>query len=212
MPPSRTPPAWGVVVPLKVLAVAKSRLASYGDELRQQLALAFACDVVAACLACPGVARVLVVTNDADAAQAVIDLGASVAADTPDAGLNGALAHGADLLRAELGDCGVVTVSSDLPSLRPDGLAAVLAGLQPGGRAFVPDAASRGTTVLAAGPGAKLLPSYGPGSRARHLASGAVELLAPAYLRQDVDTPADLRAALALGVGPRTADIAAHLT
>lgn len=207
MPPSRPSPAWGVVVPVKVLAVAKSRLAAYGDAAREQLALAFAEDVVAACLACAGVARVLVVTDDPRAAAALSALGADVAPDVPDAGLNPALAHGADLVRAALGGCGVATVSSDMPTLRPQDLEAALMTVPDRGRAFVADADAHGTTLLAAGPGASLLPAYGAGSRRRHLDGGAVELAAPAALRRDVDTPADLLEAARLGVGPRTRQV-----
>lgn len=211
MPPPRTSPSWGVVVPVKVLAVAKSRLGSYGDTARERLALAFAQDVVTACLACPSVARVLVVTDDPRAAAALRALGAETAPDLPDAGLNPALAHGADLVRAGLGDVGVVTVSSDLPSLRSEDLAAALATVPDLGRAFVADADARGTTLLAAGPGASLDPAYGTGSRQRHLDGGAVELAAPAALRRDVDTPDDLREAVRLGVGPRTAAVVQDL-
>lgn len=211
MPPPRTTAAWGVVVPVKVLAVAKSRLASFGDARREELALAFAGDVVEACLACPSVAQVVVVTDDPRAGSALADLGARVVPDDPDAGLNPALAHGADLVREALGDCGVATVSSDLPSLRPQDLAAALATVPALGRAFVADADARGTTLLAAGPGAALLPAYGAGSRQRHLDSGAAELAAPAALRRDVDTPEDLREAVRLGVGPRTAAVVQRL-
>lgn len=195
---------WGVVVPVKRLAVAKSRLAPYGDHARRQLALAFATDVVTACLVCPGVLRVLVVTDDPQAGASLSALGADVAADAPDDGLNPALAYGAGLLRHRLGDCGVVTVSSDLPTLQPTHLATALAAVAAGQRAFVPDAGARGTTLLAAGSGAELQPQYGEGSRRRHLASGAAELTAPAGLRQDVDTPDDLRVAVQLGTGPAT--------
>lgn len=198
-------------MPVKRLAVAKSRLGSYGAPVRERLALAFAVDVVTACLACPLVAQVLVVTDDPLAAAELTALGATTAPDDPDAGLNPALAHGAELVRAALGDCGVVTVSSDLPSLRPDDLAAALALVPVLGRAFVADADARGTTLLAAAAGVALQPLYGAGSRARHLASGAVELAAPAALRRDVDTPDDLREAVRLGVGPRTAGVVALL-
>ena len=211
MPAARPPAAWGVVVPVKRLDVAKSRLAAYGDAARRDLALAFGADVVAAALACEVVAEVLVVTDDPTAARALAGLGARVAPDDPDAGLNPALSHGADLLRAGDAGLGVVTVSSDLPALRPQDLAAALAGVPDGGRAFVADSAGTGTTLLAAAPPAALLPSYGPGSRARHLASGAVELPGPPALRRDVDTPQDLAHALTLGVGRRTAAVAAAL-
>ena len=203
---------WGVVVPVKRLDVAKSRLAAYGDRARRELALAFAADVVRAALDCPVVQQVLVVTDDVDAAQLVSALGARVAADDPDAGLNPALAHGAELLRAGQSSLGLATVSSDLPALRSDDLAQVLAAVPAGGRAFVTDSSGTGTTLLAASAPADLLPSYGEASRSRHLTSGAVELPAPMGLRRDVDTPGDLREAVALGVGPRTAAVVAGLS
>lgn len=202
---------WGVVVPVKRLAVAKSRLAAYGDAARRDLALAFAADVVTAALGCPLVQRVLVVTDDPLAAQVLERLGARVIGDAPDDGLNAALVHGADLLRAERPDQGVATVSSDLPALTPADLAAVLVSVPRGARAFVSDADARGTTLLAAAAGAALEPAYGPGSRQAHLVSGALELAGTPALRRDVDTPDDLAAALALGVGPRTAAVAAGL-
>jgi 2-phospho-L-lactate guanylyltransferase len=209
------PPAdattWGVVVPVKRLAHAKTRLAAYGDALRQELALAFAADVVHAALRCEVVERVLVVSDDARAERLLRALGAAVVADAPDAGLNPALQHGADLLRLEHPDCGIATVSADLPSLQPEDLAAVLRQVGPGERAFVADADGRGTTLLAAGPGADLAPAYGGGSRQRHLASGAVELPGPPALRRDVDTPEDLRRSAALGLGPRSAELVARL-
>lgn len=211
--PSDAPAAsWGAVVPVKHLDVAKSRLAAYGDASRRALALAFAADVVAAALECPAVAQVLVVTDDADAAGALAALGAVVVPDDPDAGLNPALEHGADLLRAADPALGVVTLSADLPALRPADLAQVLAAVPAGGRAFVADSAGTGTTLLAASSPAALAPAFGAASRRRHLDSGAVELAGTDALRRDVDTPEDLAAALALGVGRRTAAAAARVS
>ena len=203
--------SWGVVVPVKRLAVAKSRLAAYGDGARRELALAFARDVVTAALACPVVSHVLVVTDDARAASALRALGARIAPDDPDDGLNPALVHGADLLRAGSPLLGIVTLSSDLPALRPADLGAVLGAVPAGARGFVPDAAGHGTTLLAAAAPADLAPEFGPASAARHLASGARLLDAPPGLRRDVDTPQDLREALELGVGPHTSAVAAGL-
>jgi 2-phospho-L-lactate guanylyltransferase len=194
--------SWGVVIPVKRLSIAKSRLAAYGDNRRRALALAFAADVVLASLQ---VAQVLVVTDDEDAAALLGGLGARVVPDDPDAGLNPALTHGAELLRSHQPDLGVATLSADLPALRAEDLAAALALVPAGGRGFVADVDGTGTTLLAAGRGAVLLPVYGPGSRQRHLASGAVELVAAPGLRRDVDTPEDLEAAAALGLGTHTA-------
>jgi 2-phospho-L-lactate guanylyltransferase len=192
---------WGVVVPVKRLDIAKSRLSSYGDAHRRELALAFAADVV---LAASTVAQVLVVTDDPQARELLASLGAQVTADDPDAGLNPALAHGADLLREQSPGLAVATLSADLPALLAPDLTAVLARVPREGRGFVADLAGTGTTLLAASPGQELLPAYGPGSRESHRQSGAVELIAPESVRRDVDTPEDLEHAVSLGVGPHT--------
>jgi len=208
---SPTTPTWGAVVPVKRLDVAKSRLAAYGDPVRAELALAFACDVVTACLSCVSVSTVVVVTDDGRAAAVLRELGAQVVPDGPDRGLNPALAHGARVVRAALPAVGVVAVSADLASLRSEDLAAMLVGVPRGQRAFVADSDRLGTTLLAACAGVALLPSFGLHSRARHLASGAIELEAGEALRRDVDTPDDLGQALLLGVGRHTAQALARL-
>ncbi len=206
------PGSWGVVVPVKRLALAKTRLSPYGDEARAALALAFAADVVEQALSCPEVGDVLVVTDDPIAAGVLAGLGARIEPDDPGAGLNPALQHGVDRLRSSGAGRGVATVAADLPAARPGDLAAVLCAVQPGQRAFVTDSGRVGTTLLAAGPGADLHPAYGFGSRAQHLASGATELLAADGLRRDVDTPGDLAIALRLGVGRHTAAAVALLS
>ena len=198
---------WRVVVPVKRLDVAKSRLAPLGDTARRALALAFAEDVVAAAVACAVVERVMVVTDDPDAADVVRRLGAAVVGDEPDRGIDAALSHGAALL----GDpaAAVAAVSADLPALRADDLAAVLRSTH--GASVVADVAGTGTTLLAAPAGVRLRPRYGPRSLQRHVADGARVLPAADGVRRDVDTMSDLRDALALGVGPRTAAVAAEL-
>ena len=194
--------SWGLVVPVKRLVLAKTRLSSYGDAARQDLALAFAEDVVTALLGAALVEQVLVVTDDERAAAALSAAGALVAGDRPDAGLNPALEHGVSLLRAGLG---VATVSADLPALQSADVDTALAAVQPAGRGFVADIAGTGTTMLAAAPGAALSPAYGLRSREIHLSSGAAELPAGTGLRLDVDTPEDLAQAVRLGVGAATA-------
>jgi 2-phospho-L-lactate guanylyltransferase len=212
---------WHVVVPLKPLALAKSRLGpAAGEPGRGRLALAFALDTVGAALDCPAVASVTVVTDDAEAAGRLAAAGARVVPDTPRAGLNAALTHGEQTVRAERPGAAVAALNADLPALRPAELARVLDGVPTGvpagaggGRAFLADAPGVGTTLLAADAGVALAPGFGGASRARHLASGAREigLAGVDSVRQDVDTGADLRAALALGVGPHTAAALARL-
>ncbi|WP_327114112.1 2-phospho-L-lactate guanylyltransferase [Streptomyces sp. NBC_01341] len=203
---------WSLVVPLKPLARAKSRLGrAVGGELRPRLALAFAQDTVAAALACPAVRDVVVVTDDPVAGAALSALGARTVADTPAAGLNAALEHGARSVRRCGRGAAVAALNADLPALRPHELARVLDFATAFPRAFVADAQGIGTTFLSAAPGVELRPAFGGSSRARHLASGAVEITPSGLhsVRRDVDTGEDLRAALALGVGRFTAVLTA---
>ncbi len=202
---------WGLVIPVKHLALAKTRLRPYDVEQRRSLTLAMACDVVAAVRACPAVRSVLVVTNDLDVARVLAQLGARTTADDPDDGLVAALEHGAHLMRAEEPALGVCALAADLPSLRPEQLTQALSQVPAHGRGVVADAPGSGTTLLAASPGVALAAAYGPGSFARHRAGGAHPLDAACGLRLDVDTPEDLARALELGVGPRTAAVAAGL-
>ncbi|MEW2083099.1 2-phospho-L-lactate guanylyltransferase [Streptomyces sp. NPDC005283] len=210
-PATNTDPTapWSLVVPLKPLVLAKSRLAEAADDvLRPHLALAFAQDTVAAALACPEVRDVAVVTDDPAAAAELAALGARIVPDMPAAGLNAALTHGAEAVRAVRPAAAVGALNADLPALRPMELARVLARASAFPRAFLTDTAGIGTTFLSAAPGVELRPAFGGRSRRRHRASGAVEILLDGVdsVRQDVDTGDDLEAALVLGVGPRTAE------
>jgi 2-phospho-L-lactate guanylyltransferase len=197
---------WCLVLPVKRLTVAKTRLGPPYDGARQALALAFALDTTAAALACPLVAAVQVVTDDPEAARALSAAGADVSADGPDAGLNPALVHGAALAARRHPGTSVGTVAADLPALRPAELAVALRSATGHGRSFVRDAQGTGTTLLLARAAEDLRPMFGPGSAARHAGSGGHEVAADNLpsLRRDVDTAADLQAAVLLGVGPWT--------
>jgi 2-phospho-L-lactate guanylyltransferase len=213
-----------VIVPIKRLEVAKSRLRDgMSDADHEALVLAMALDTVAAALASPVVGRLVVVTADPVPGDAAVVLGAELIADVPDAGLNPALAYAAALVRrtgATASQPGVAALAADLPALRTDELTDALRRSEDvatarrprghgGGRSFVADADGAGTVLLAAPAAVLLEPSFGAGSAAAHEASGAVPLVgAWPSLRRDVDTTADLTAALLLGVGPRTASAA----
>ena len=194
---------WVVVMPVKRLSAAKSRLRGAVPAARHaDLALAMVCDTAAAVLAAGSVAELLVVTDDPEAGRAVAELGARVAPDRPDAGLNEAMRHGADEV-AGLHRYRAV-LAGDLPALRPGQLDAALAAAR-SGRGHVADAAGTGTVLLAAPPGEPLDPRFGIGSAGAHAASGARPLAGDwPGLRQDVDTPADLAVVLELGAGPHT--------
>ena len=205
---------WVAVVPVKSLNQAKSRLRGALPGIsHDRLVLGLLRDTITAVLDCPLIDELIVVTNEPRAAEAATDLGARVEPDTPDAGLNAAFAHGAALA----GGVPVAALTGDLPALRPAELAAALGAASPVvpapsavaagvGRGFVPDATGTGTTLLTAPSGTALRPLFGPGSAAAHAASGATPLVGPwPSLRRDVDTPDDLAAAAALGLGRHTA-------
>jgi 2-phospho-L-lactate/phosphoenolpyruvate guanylyltransferase len=204
---------WSVVIPVKVLAQAKSRLAGLAGPRRGELALALACDTVTAVLACDAVARVIVITDDQVAAVTLGGLGALVVPDEPRDGLNAALRHGAAHAGVRWPGSGTAALSADLPALRAAELGRALRAAQAWPNAFAADAAGDGTTLYTAAPGAAFRPAFGLASRARHAAGGAVELGLAGLpgLRRDVDTPSDLRGAVALGLGPHSAPLAAEL-
>src|SRR5262245_28068467 len=110
---------WTVVIPVKVLARAKSRLEVLAGPRRGELALAMAADTVMAVLDCPEVVRVLVVTSDEVTRSELASLGVSVASDEPDGGLNAALEHGAGIVAKNWPGTGTAALSADLPALRP---------------------------------------------------------------------------------------------
>lgn len=199
---------WTLVLPVKRTAIAKSRLAAAYPQHRPELARAFAIDTTAAALESPLVRAVLVVTDDPVVSADITAIGGRVVPDLPEAGLNGALEHGAAVAALEFPGTGIVALSADLPALRPADLTAALAACV-ADRSFVIDQPGTGTTMLAAAAGVPLDPRFGVGSALAHQASGAkpIELVDIESLRRDVDTAADLAHAVQLGVGPRTADV-----
>lgn len=206
-------PRFGVIVPVKPPAYAKSRLGGLGDEVRRSLAAAFALDTVVAALACARVANVLVVTDDHRFAEEVRRLGADVIPDGAAGDLNGSLEQGAAEVRRHGPLLHLAALCADLPALSPEVLDRALLAATPAGLGFVADAEGHGTTLVTSPDLATFLPRFGPGSRAEHLATGGVEVADEGLerLRRDVDTPADLEEALRLGIGPHTSRVTADL-
>lgn len=199
-----------LLVPVKPLRVAKSRLRGCrpaGDErAHRDLVLALVRDTIAAARAAHRVRRLLAICSDPHAVRVLRADGTEVIPDDPDAGLNPALRHGARLLRADDPAAAVGALQSDLPALCPAELDAALAAFaRLGGRAFCPDRAGTGSTMLLAAPGIVLDPRFGNDSAAAHSRSGAHRLDGPwPTLRCDVDTEADLAVAAQLGLGRHT--------
>lgn len=203
---------WTIVVPVKALDRAKSRLdPALPSTGRKALVLAMATDVLRACLATPGVGRVRVVSA---ADPLVRDLAARVGAefvpDPPPATrphvdpLNAALTAA---LADVPGPVGVV--AADLPELRPHHLARILASAERHPHSTVADHRGAGTTMAfwTGAPDSRVC-RFGPDSAARFRAGGAVTVGVAADLAaasRDVDIPADLATLSARDVGAATA-------
>jgi 2-phospho-L-lactate guanylyltransferase len=213
--PESAPPVWpyDVVVPVKHLDRAKTRLAEVGDGLRRELVLAFLLDTVDAVAASPLVARIVVVSDDPVVAREVDSaFGGRVAvvSDPTPTGLNPALRRGVASLGS--GDGGVLALCADLPAVTGDVVTQLLEVAPQWGAGFVADREGAGTTAYVVADRSQFAPRFGPGSRAAHLHQGAVDLterVSP-LLRCDVDTPGDL-VRLRGELAPRTrAVLAAH--
>lgn len=189
---------FGLVVPVKTLSRAKSRLQGFTDVVRRDLMRAFATDALNAALGSPLVSAVHVVTDEPELAAIARDLGCRVLPDAGAGDLNRALRSAVAALTGP-----VAAMLGDLPCLVSDDLTAALDAIE--ARGFVADAVGTGTTLLAVADPTTFDPRFGPGSCAAHRESGVPEVtLAVPTLRRDVDTAEDLAAATVLGIGART--------
>lgn len=211
MPTSRSGAGSGtpfaLVVPVKTLTRAKSRLAGFPDDVRRALVTAFALDALAAAMSCRAVGSVAVVTDEPDLAGLVRDLGCDVLPDEGAGDLNRVLERAV----LALGPSGpVAAMLGDLPCLLPEDLGQALGSVQDKG--FVADAEGTGTTLVAVRDPGSFVTHFGAGSRAAHVAAGIVEItLEVPSLRRDVDTADDLAAARMLGVGRQTGAVLARI-
>lgn len=199
-------PTTVVVLPVKPLALGKSRLPDLPGARRRDLAEAFARDTIAAALATPSVAAVLVVTDDHTFAAELASEGCAVIPDGVSEDLNGTLLQAAREAGRRWPGLRVAALCADLPALTPSDLATALdVAADAGGPAYVRDVAGTGTTMYVA-TGAEFMPAFGHHSAAAHSAAGAREVDGDLpTLRRDVDDVADLSHALVLGVGAHTA-------
>ena len=218
--------SWTVLLPVKVLARAKSRLAVLAGDRRRELALALAADTVAAVARLPrggpgsrghlrpgGRAAARGARRGRRARRAgrprrprpspdrLGDLG-------PQETLNAALRHGAAVAARRWPGTGLAALTADLPALRPAELATALRAAGGGGRPARCSCRTRPASAprcTRSRPAVTSCPLFGGASRARHAASGAAEIDLDdmAGLRRDVDTPEDLQVVLALGAGPQ---------
>jgi 2-phospho-L-lactate guanylyltransferase len=185
------------VLPVKHFDEAKQRLAGGIDaERRRRLVAAMVEDVLEAIGGARSIERTIVVSGDPIAQEMAADAGAEVVPDPADAGHIEAALAGIARAEVEGADC-VVLLPGDCPLLDPRELDRLLTGLPTPYVGIVPDRHGTGTNALVLSPPSAIVPAFGEGSCARHVAL-AREAGAPfgveelASLGLDLDTPADV--------------------
>lgn len=191
---------FGVIIAVKNLATAKSRLApSLPAPERERLVLGMLTHAIS--VAFSAARTVAVISPDPAAKAAAGEAGARfIFDDTPEGHpdpLNNALRSAATQLRAASPN--LVVLQADLPAVTAQEFAAAMQAARSHARSFVADRHGTGTAALFSTDG-ELNPLFGIDSARRHRDSGAVELTGDwPGLRCDVDTPEDLSAARELG-------------
>ena len=199
------------VVPIKTLTAAKQRLSgALAAGARQSLAQAMFSDVLASLRRSRRIDEIVVVTADVVATAVAHGDRTTVLPDDAQDGQSAAtliairFAAAADYER-------VVLVPGDTPLLEAAELDALLDRCDADGlgAGIVADRHGTGTNALVLAPPDALLPSFGPGSLERHVASAADSGVvyrvehAPS-LAHDVDTADDLAALAGVLTGART--------
>jgi 2-phospho-L-lactate guanylyltransferase len=194
-----------VAIPLRALEGAKSRLGAVLDaEERRDLVEDLLRRAIAAALATPGVAEVLVVSPDPEVLAAAEAAGARPL-EQRSAGLNPAFQEA----RAAAAGARLLLLPADLPAVTPAALGAVLAaGAATGSPSvvLVPARHRRGTNALLLDPPDAIDPAFGGDSRAGHAwLAGSADIpfteLVVADLELDLDTADDLLLAEAIRHG-----------
>lgn len=216
-----TPVPWSVVLPVKSIDQGKSRLLAQ-ESTRRLLIAAFLADVLAALDSADQVGEVIVVGNDPVLLDLAVTAGARTITEGEPRGLNQAAAIG---ISAASSAAPVAVMVADLPCLTGSAIDHLLHQASAPPNSFVCDAAGTGTTMLMAQDPRTCRPQFGHRSRARHAASGNIELAVPPgtpgspdevrvqaqeafrRVRRDVDTQVDLWDAVRIGVGSATSAV-----
>ncbi len=183
---------WTAVVPLRQGAEPKSRLSvRLSREQRIALSIDLVRIVTGALHRCDAIARILLLSPERPPPEVpgewVSDRGR---------GLNAEL----NMLRHDLGDPAMLVIHGDLPLVSGEDIAALLAGAEAQGHAFAPDRHGAGTNAAAIVSGRRFTFAFGDGSLARHLEQAPdAQLVRRPGLGLDIDTPDDLKAAIAAG-------------
>jgi 2-phospho-L-lactate/phosphoenolpyruvate guanylyltransferase len=188
------------ILPVKRFEDAKQRLrAALPPSARRALARAMVHDVLDALDRVRGIAGIVVVTAEEPVRALAAARGAAVLDDDEEAGQSAAAALGIAWAQRAGADR-VLLVPGDCPALWPQEVDGMLRRHERGpGVVVVPDRHGTGTNALLLAPPDAIAPSFGEGSRRRHLREGLASGFTPAVeplhsLGLDVDTPDDLEA------------------
>ncbi|ALR14254.1 2-phospho-L-lactate guanylyltransferase [Mycobacteroides saopaulense] len=191
---------FGVIIAVKNLATAKSRLApSLPAPERERLVLGMLTHAISVAFTAAG--TVAVISPDPAAKAAAGEAGARfIFDDTPQGHpdpLNNALRGAAAQLRVSSPN--LVVLQADLPAVTAEEFAEAMQAARAHSRSFVADRHGTGTAALFSTDG-DLNPLFGVDSARRHRDSGGIPLTGDwPGLRCDVDTPDDLSVARELG-------------
>lgn len=197
-----------VLIPVKPLATAKSRLAEVlAPAERRALVLAMLDDVLEVLSGVDGLAGIALVGGDAELARHLTGRELRLLVE-PEPCLNTALrAASAELAAA--GAERLLILPADIPALDRRAVRALLAVDEQPAVALVAASADGGTNALLLAPPNLLEPAFGAGSCARYRQAAAAVGLTPRLLdlpqvALDIDRPADLLALESLAGAPRT--------
>jgi 2-phospho-L-lactate/phosphoenolpyruvate guanylyltransferase len=186
------------IVPVKTLAVAKSRLASVlPANIRGRLLVTMLEDVLDLLLGEPAIDRVLVVTADAEIHTLAARNGASVLREAQPTGLNPALRLGVAHAAAR-GAGRVLIMPADVPLAAASEIGEIAAcTLEEPAAVIIPSRDGKGTNALFLSPPGALDPRFGVGSFARHCKQAAargikLRVMRLSGLSIDIDEAADL--------------------
>jgi 2-phospho-L-lactate guanylyltransferase len=183
------------ILPVKPFGEAKSRLSSVlSGAQRAELARQLMLGTLASLQGAPGVDRVLVVSQDADALRLAAERGVEAHVETG-AGLNAALSQARAVAMAG-GAERMLVLASDLPCVSSQEIEAMLREDAP--VVIAPDRRRHGTNALLLSPPDAIDFAFGEGSLARHIELARAAGLEPpqvslAGLEFDIDLPEDWR-------------------
>lgn len=208
------PPQVWALVPVKAPLSAKTRLAELLSESeRAILQRAMLCDVLDQLLASERLTGVAIVCPDEGLQTLARARGVGVIGDEPrGGGLNAALLHGTEVLRASGADL-VAILPADVPMIDAGDVdRAVLCALEQDTTVVVPDRAREGTNALVFRTDRAPRLRFGHDSCRLHsqdLSKGPVTLLPLKSIARDIDRPDDLNVIWrdGQGIAPNTKSV-----